>query len=84
MLAVEEWRLEQLLAAGDSRVFNHTLYREGCSTSGFSPPRGTAAQIGGIDKLFTADESCGGMEVIEQLLAAGDSRVFSRTLNSVQ
>jgi hypothetical protein len=41
---------------------------------GSSSPRGTAAQRG-IDKLFTADASCGGMDVIEQLLAADDSRV---------
>jgi hypothetical protein len=44
---------------------------------GSSSPRDTAAQRGGIDKLFTADDSCGGTEVIGQLLADGDSRGMS-------
>jgi hypothetical protein len=80
MTAVEEWRLEQLVAAGDSRVFSCTLYREGCSAPDFLPPRGTAAQRRGYiscSQLMTAVVE---RRFLEQLLASGDSRVFSRTL----
>jgi hypothetical protein len=66
LAAVKEWKLEQL-AAGDNRVGMSGLAvnctKRDVLHKGSSSPRGTAAQRGGIDKLFTADDSCIGMQV---------------------
>jgi hypothetical protein len=57
MTAVEEWTLEQLFADGDSRV-DCALWLCSLLVSSWH-----SCTERGVDKLFTADDSCVGMEV---------------------
>ncbi len=78
--AVYERWLEQLLAAGDSRVLSRTLYREGCSAQGFLFSSWHSFKEKRLCQLFSAIVAAVYERWLEQLLAAGDSRVLSRTL----